>query len=187
MVADGILEGLQAKTGREDNVASLRATTQKEISLAIDLRNHGNLITSITASNNIRDKARMGSLGLPNSGAWLNVVPSPTLGLHLQSLEFITAVKYRLGVNVFLQRGNVQLAQYSQIQPETMRSRVCGEERELPDTTLSETCYLTLVYRLPWDQPERIELSSQVQREDLQIFYCQAGQVEKIWLWTSRW
>ena len=29
------------------------------------------------------------------------VVPSPTLGLHLHPPEFITAVKYRLGVDVF--------------------------------------------------------------------------------------
>ena len=43
----------------------------------------------------------MYSLGLPNSGAWLNVIPSPALGLHLQPSEFITAVKYRMGVNVF--------------------------------------------------------------------------------------
>ena len=56
-------------------------------------------------ADNTRNKARMGSLGLPNAGAWLNVVPSPTLGLHLQPPEFITAVKYRLGVNVFPAEG----------------------------------------------------------------------------------
>ena len=43
----------------------------------------------------------MGSLGLPNSGAWLNVIPSPALGLHFQPREFVTAVKYRLGVKLF--------------------------------------------------------------------------------------
>ena len=105
VVTGDMMEGLQAKTGREDSVASLRVTTQKEVSLAIDSRNHQNLTTSIVNSENVRDKARIGSLGLPNSGAWLNVIPSPALGLHLQPREFITAVKYRLGINVFPAEG----------------------------------------------------------------------------------
>ena len=71
------------------------------MSLASDLRNHQSLVPSITTSDDTRDMARMESLRLPNSGAWLNIIPSPALGLHLQPWEFITAVKYRLGVNVF--------------------------------------------------------------------------------------
>ena len=45
--------------------------------------------------------ARLASLGLPHAGAWLNVIPSPTLCLHLRSSEFVVSVKYRLGVDVF--------------------------------------------------------------------------------------
>ena len=47
----------------------------------------------------------MGSLGLPTADAWLIVVPSPTLVLHLKPPELITAVKYRFGVTVFRTEG----------------------------------------------------------------------------------
>ena len=43
----------------------------------------------------------MGYLGLPSSGAWLNVIPWPGMGLHLQPSEFFTAIKYRMGINLF--------------------------------------------------------------------------------------
>ena len=101
IVTADVLEQLQVKTGREDSVISLQGSTQKEVSFAIDLGNYQRFLTSITNTGSVRDRARMGSLGLPNAGAWLNVVPSPTLGLHLHPPEFITAVKYRLGVDVF--------------------------------------------------------------------------------------
>ena len=78
-----MLERLQATTGREDSIRSLQGLTQKEMSLSIDMKNLHDFSTSISDSGNIRHKARLGSLGLPNSGSWLNVIPSPTLGLHL--------------------------------------------------------------------------------------------------------
>ena len=104
-VTDELMERLQGKTGQEHSVASIQGSNQKELSLAIDLKNFQNWSASITDSGSIRDKARMGSLGLPNSGAWLNVIPSPALGLHLQPSEFITAAKYRMGVEVFPMEG----------------------------------------------------------------------------------
>jgi hypothetical protein len=60
------------------------------------------LLTTLTQ---IRDKARMGSLGLPHTGDWLNVVPSPTLGLHLRPSEFRYSVLYRLGAPLFQSEG----------------------------------------------------------------------------------
>ena len=47
----------------------------------------------------------MASLGLHHAGDWLNVIPSPALGLHLRPPEFITSVKYMLGMKIFLRDG----------------------------------------------------------------------------------
>ena len=49
--------------------------------------------------SSIREKARLQSLSLPQSGAWISAAPIPALGLHLSSNEFRVALKYRLGVN----------------------------------------------------------------------------------------
>ena len=49
--------------------------------------------------------ARLLSVGLPHAGDWLNVIPSPTLGLHMKSPEFVISVKYRLGVPVYTTAG----------------------------------------------------------------------------------
>ena len=47
----------------------------------------------------------MASLGLAHSGDWLNVVPSPILGLHIRPQEFRYSVLYRLGAPVFPSSG----------------------------------------------------------------------------------
>ncbi|KAL5464058.1 hypothetical protein EMCRGX_G033016 [Ephydatia muelleri] len=47
----------------------------------------------------IADKARLLSVSLPHASAWVSVVPSLSLGLHLDPNEFQTAVKWWLGVN----------------------------------------------------------------------------------------
>ena len=48
-----------------------------------------------------REKARLLSLSLPQSGAWLSAAPIPALGLHLLPNEFRAAVKYRLGAHIY--------------------------------------------------------------------------------------
>ena len=48
-----------------------------------------------------RGKARLLSLPIPQSGAWLSAAPIPALGLHLLPNEFRTAVKYRLGAPIY--------------------------------------------------------------------------------------
>ena len=48
-----------------------------------------------------RETARLASLSLPHSGDYLNVVPSPALGLHLRTAEFNAVTKYRLGCPVY--------------------------------------------------------------------------------------
>ena len=47
----------------------------------------------------------MASLGLPYTGSWLSVVPSPALGLHLRAAELIPVLKYRLGIPVYTTDG----------------------------------------------------------------------------------
>ena len=59
--------------------------TQKMISLEIDKNLKVRLAASLTDK---RDKARLSSLGLPHAGDWLNVIPSPVLGLHVRPQEF---------------------------------------------------------------------------------------------------
>ena len=48
-----------------------------------------------------RENARLLSLSLPQSGAWLTAAPIPALGLHLHPIEFRAALKYRLGVPLY--------------------------------------------------------------------------------------
>ena len=42
----------------------------------------------------MRYVARLRSLVLPHAGDWLCVTPSPALGLHLRTVEFIVSIKY---------------------------------------------------------------------------------------------
>jgi hypothetical protein len=48
-----------------------------------------------------RTRALLNSTSLPHSGDWLNVLPSPSLGLTLPSQEFIMVAKYRLGIPAY--------------------------------------------------------------------------------------
>ena len=87
--------------GEEASVSVLRGVTHREVSLKIDLNNLKLLTNHISGLEITRDIARLASLGLPHAGDWLNVVPSPSLGLHLRPPEFIVSVKYRLGMDIF--------------------------------------------------------------------------------------
>ena len=97
------MDRLNETTGREDTNESLEGVTQREICLAVDKKNYEELSSPslIENSGSVRDKARLGQLGLPNKGSWLNVVHSPALTLNLQPAEFIVAVKYRLGISLY--------------------------------------------------------------------------------------
>ena len=48
-----------------------------------------------------REKARILSISLPQSGAWLLAAPIPDLGHHLLPNKFRAAVKYRLGAPIY--------------------------------------------------------------------------------------
>ena len=70
----------------------LACQTQKMISFKVDAKLKLSLVNSLT---DLRDKARMASLGLAHSGDWLNVFPSLILGLHIRPQEFRYSVLYR--------------------------------------------------------------------------------------------
>ena len=104
-VTANMLQGLAAKTGQEETIACLKGSTQKLVSIRIDKKNIEEFLTHTSERGSTRDRARINSLGLPNSGAWLNVLPSPSLGLHLKTAEFIVCVRYRLGLQIFPSEG----------------------------------------------------------------------------------
>jgi len=51
------------------------------------------------------EMARMASLTLPYAGAWLEAVPSASLGLYLHPSEFTMAARYHLGCRVYDREG----------------------------------------------------------------------------------
>ena len=68
---------------------------QLSLSQAIDNASHRLLVSSATS---IRSWALALSSSLPHAGDWLNVIPSSSLGLHLQDQEFKCCLRYWLGV-----------------------------------------------------------------------------------------
>ena len=100
-----LLDAISAKIGEETTVTTLTGVSQRHASLKVDLRNQSLLQQHIAEEGEVREIARLASLGLPHAGSWLSVVPSPALGLHLRPAEFVPVVKYRLGVPVYSSAG----------------------------------------------------------------------------------
>ena len=71
----------------------------------MDLFKHALLSNHYAGEGLQREEARLLSLKLPHAGDWLNLVPSPALGLHLRPLEFTAVAKYRLGMNIYSKAG----------------------------------------------------------------------------------
>ena len=57
------------------------------------------------------EKTRLLSLTLPQSGAWLFAPPIPSLGLYLQPSDFRVALKYRIGVPLYIEERNFPYCQ----------------------------------------------------------------------------
>ena len=68
---------------------------QKPLSRHIDEASFNNLVDS---APDVRSKALALSSSLPHAGDWLNVVPSPALGLSLHDQEFRRCLDYWLGL-----------------------------------------------------------------------------------------
>ena len=100
-----LLADIFAKQGEDVVTESLIGVSQKAASLKVDLFNRSLLLNQLQEGN-VRDLARLTSLGLKYAGSWLSVVPSPALGLHLRPAEFVPIVRYRLGINVYSSEGN---------------------------------------------------------------------------------
>ena len=62
---------------------------------AIDDALYQHLLSSTPTT---RSRALALSCGLPHAGDWLNMVPSPSLGLHLRDKEFHCCLRYWLGL-----------------------------------------------------------------------------------------
>ena len=91
--------------GEEVTTESLEGFGQKFLSLQADLAAAERLADATARLDSVREQTRLASLGLPYAGAWLNVVPSPALALHLWGPELITALKYRLGADIYQTAG----------------------------------------------------------------------------------
>ena len=100
-----VLDKISLKMGEQASTESLTGVSQKAASLKVDLLNQSILLNHITEEGQVRETARLRSLGLPGAGAWLSVVPLPALGLHLRATEFVPCLKYRLGVPIFAADG----------------------------------------------------------------------------------
>ena len=86
-ISTALLDCLAAKMGEDATINSLQGVSQRELSLKIDLKNLQLLTDHISELGVTRDITRLACLGLPHAGDWLNVVPSPALGLHLCLFE----------------------------------------------------------------------------------------------------
>ena len=63
-----------------------------------------------------RDSARLLSLSLPHAGDFLDAVPSPSLGLHMDTRSFGAAIGYRLGLPI--------------LKPEECRAISCAQQSD---------------------------------------------------------
>ena len=100
-----VLATLSLKLGEETTADTLTGLTQKMVGTKVDLANQ-TLLSTKTMGAGEREVARMASVSLPQAGGWLNCPPLPALGLHLRGPEFVIAVKFRLGMQVYDSAGN---------------------------------------------------------------------------------
>ena len=82
------------------DVITLEATLSSPPSQhALSRKLDSHLFHSIMMTSSPANKARLLSSSAAHASSWLSVVPSVGLGLHLDSSEFHTAVKWWLGMN----------------------------------------------------------------------------------------
>ena len=102
-LSPAILDLLTELRWKETTMESLAGLTQNELSYDTDKVLASELDQVL--SGEVREVARLASLRLPHAGAWLNVTPSPALGLHLRATEYTVGLKLRLGVPVYTTSG----------------------------------------------------------------------------------
>jgi hypothetical protein len=99
-----VLDALSAAQGEEAREEELVGVPQRQLGMKIDLQQQKILLDGV-GREEVREKARLGSLALPHAGDWLNTAPLTALGLHLRQAEFVLVVKYRLGMKVYEKEG----------------------------------------------------------------------------------
>ena len=95
---DLALEILNSKLDDPLTFQSLKEMPKKQVSHAIDSRLQRHILES---ASSLHDRVRLSGVGKSRAGAFLNVIPSPGLGLSVHSREFRCAVLYRLGAPIF--------------------------------------------------------------------------------------
>ena len=97
-----LLAALSVAQGEQEQVreADLVGMTQWQMGHKVDLEQQRQLMDMVGEEEE-REKARLLSLTLDHAGDWLNTPPLKALGLHLRPPEFVLALKYRLGMQVF--------------------------------------------------------------------------------------
>ena len=93
--------------------------TQRYLSDVIEESQFAILYNSISCAN----KARLLSVSSPHASAWLSVVPSEVMGLHLNPCELNTAVKWWLGLNPHSE--NNAIPHTCPLCPESMLDPLC--------------------------------------------------------------
>ena len=95
-----LLAALSAAQGEQVREADLVGMTQRQMGIKVDLEQQRKL-KELVGEDEERERARLLSLTLDHAGDWLNTPPLKALGLHLRPPEFVLALKYRLGIQVF--------------------------------------------------------------------------------------
>ncbi len=78
-----LLAQLTEKSGEVATVDELDGVRQKALSVKIDANKQRQLTERLEREGEMRDQARMASLGLPDAGDWLNALPFSALGFQL--------------------------------------------------------------------------------------------------------
>ena len=99
---DSALEELNTLLGDHLTQGEVTVMTQRKLSALVDEESHSRLLQATAVP---RELARLNCVSREGAGDWLNALPSKTLGLHLRRTEFITAIRYRLGLPVFRVQG----------------------------------------------------------------------------------
>ena len=80
------------------SVESLLTTPVSQKSLSGKIDDH--VVNLLLNSSSVADKARLLSVSSPHAASWLSVVPSESLGLHMDPPVFQVAIKWWLGHDV---------------------------------------------------------------------------------------
>ena len=104
VLAPHLLAAISATIGEEAREEEMVGVPQKVLSLQVDMERRRRLMEGL-GEEEVQEKARLMSLGLPQAGSWLTVAPILALGLHMRPQEFVLAARLRLGMAVYGEAG----------------------------------------------------------------------------------